>query len=120
MKNKICAVIVLSIIVLTTACAPGIDSPKTDTTDEHPLENNLNTRDMPAVGIEVAPLPATYSPISSGAQRWEYTSFLLKYDEAAMEEANKLGAEGWELVAVTDYLPGALEKRIWVFKRPLQ
>ena len=64
--------------------------------------------------------PAAFCPIASAAEteQWEYTavtpSFLKGSVDDLLEKANRLGAEGWELVTTGEFgRPG------WIFKRKL-
>ena len=119
MRKKNCVILLLSIVILLAACATTAIPHETDIDTEKQIESKTPTKSLPTKSptiddVKVTTLPATYSPTSSGPQLWEYT-IVRKSDRAeSIVEANRLGAEGWELVAVAG--AGGIDM---YFKRPL-
>ena len=107
--------LVLSLAACTLRASPPTtssrraDRPETESPVVRPPET-----DEPAMNL-------LYTPVSSGQQRWEYMTLTVNTGghrlEVQLDEANRLGAEGWELVSA--FRSGYSDTDLLYFKRSL-
>ncbi|MCL2003870.1 MAG: DUF4177 domain-containing protein [Oscillospiraceae bacterium] len=124
MKNRILSLaLVLSLALSVVACTVADVPPSVSNLNppaDNASPNNPPAADMPVVGL---------SPSSSDAERWEY-KWIYCFDPVRNEadnsggyldintgELNRLGAEGWELVAISG--EDSNMRVIFLFKRKL-
>jgi FlaG/FlaF family flagellin (archaellin) len=69
-------------------------------------------------GVSSGYLATAKAAPPAGVPRWSYACVKANDASSAHEQANKLGAEGWELAAATLSGGVGIQQAIWCFKRP--